>query len=94
LENNLSDYPHRARKHRRQHDDATAFALVIIHARTLDNVDGEPWPPDGGDYWGMVARDRGYTIWRRIILRTMHSAAVALGDGLSYRISAARPNER
>jgi hypothetical protein len=45
-------------------------ALVITYARTENLFNGEPWPPDGFDYWAIVKRDRSHTIWRRIAAAT------------------------
>jgi hypothetical protein len=42
--------------------------LAIAYAITRDNFDGSPWMPDGSDYWAIVARKRGRTKWRRIVL--------------------------
>jgi hypothetical protein len=41
-------------------------ALVITYARTENLFNGEPWPPDGSDFWAVVTRGREHTIRRRI----------------------------
>jgi hypothetical protein len=43
--------------------------LCIIHVRTQDNTNGEPWPPDGDGLWSVVRRERGLTVWRHISLK-------------------------
>jgi hypothetical protein len=40
--------------------------LAVTYARTENLFSGEPWPPDGSDFWAVVTRDRKHTIWRRI----------------------------
>jgi hypothetical protein len=69
-------------------DSVTPFALQVTYATTQDNFSGEPWPPDGNDYWAVVARARGFTKWRRITLvetTDKQSGAVTLDDGLHLR---------
>jgi hypothetical protein len=41
-------------------------ALIITYAKTENLFNGEPWPPDGSDFWAVVTRSRKHTIWRRI----------------------------
>jgi hypothetical protein len=53
-------------------------ALVITYARTENLFNGEPWPPDGSDFWAVVTRGRGHTIWRRIAAATNNPSRVAL----------------
>jgi len=43
-------------------------ALVIQHIITVDDPLGEPWPPDG--FCSIVRRARGFTLWRRISLKS------------------------
>jgi hypothetical protein len=68
-------------------DSVTPFALTITYATTQDNFDGQPWPPDGADFWAIVARGGGLTRWRRIFLEiaTKQSGAVTLGNGLAHQ---------
>ena len=58
----------------REHDEAAAPAAITIkftYAVTENNFSGEPWPPDGNDYWGQApGAPRGFTRWRRIELVT------------------------
>lgn len=75
------------RKPQARADDADSVnppALQIAYAITDDLPDGQPWPPDGADYWAVVTRAHGYTCWRRIFLETTHrqSGAVTLDGGL------------
>jgi hypothetical protein len=65
-------------------DSVTPLALTITYATTQDNFDGQPWPPDGADYWAIVARGGGFTRWRRIFLEKTpeRSGAATLGAGL------------
>jgi hypothetical protein len=65
----------------------TASALVITYARTENLFNGEPWPPDGSDYWAIVKRDRGHTIWRRIAAATSNSSRVTLAANGARRSS-------
>jgi hypothetical protein len=57
--------------------------IEIIYAITEDLPDGQPWPPNGMDFWAVASRSHGVTRWRRITLQSKQSAAVALGGGLS-----------
>ena len=45
-----------------------APALIVSYDTTQDNLDGSPWPPDGGDLWSVVKRANGSTTWRRVTL--------------------------
>lgn len=54
-------------------DSVNSPALAIIHTETEDNFSGEPWPPDGADYWAIVKRSHGgFTLWRRVALEISH----------------------
>jgi len=48
----------------------TRPALVIVHAITLDDPLGCPWPPDGNGW--VLARQlaRQFSLWRRIEIKT------------------------
>lgn len=35
--------------------------LTVVHADTQDNLNGQPWPPDGNDLWSVVDRTNGVT---------------------------------
>jgi hypothetical protein len=61
-----------------------ADALQIAYDLTEDLPNGQPWPPDGADYWAVVARGGSLTRWRRIFLETTdnQSGAVTLDGGL------------
>jgi hypothetical protein len=50
--------------------DARYFGEIrFSYAVTVDNFNGEPWPPDGDDLWSIVGRVDGFTKWRRLILQ-------------------------
>jgi hypothetical protein len=68
------------------------FKIAIEYATTADMDDGQPLPPfiEDAVTWCVVRRQRGGTIWRRIILQTTKQLdAVTLDDGMS--IQAASP---
>jgi hypothetical protein len=46
----------------------TPFAMAVEHIITADDPFGEPWPPDGS--CSVVHRSYGFTLWRRISIRT------------------------
>jgi hypothetical protein len=53
-------------------NDAGVPALAIRYAVTEDNFNGEPWMPDGADFWALVGRVRGHrlTMWRNVGITT------------------------
>lgn len=53
--------------------------LKIEYAATEDLPNGEPWAPDGNEYWAVVARlrGRGITLWRHIGIATTREERVA-----------------
>jgi hypothetical protein len=56
----------------------------IDHVTTADMADGQPLPPymDDGVVWCVVRRQRGRTLWRRIILQSQpEQSDVATLDG-------------
>lgn len=42
------------------------MSALVTYARTENLFNGEPWPPDGSDFWAVVTRGHDRTIWRRI----------------------------
>jgi len=68
----------RGKSHRQDELPAGAVRLAIIYETTDDLPDGQPWPPDGKDFWSLVApRANGVTRWRRIALTEVARAAIA-----------------
>ena len=47
--------------------------ITLIYQTTEDNLDGSPWPPDGGDHWCIVSRANGQTKWRLIRLSLLRA---------------------
>jgi hypothetical protein len=68
----------------------TSPALIVLYEVTQDNCDGAPWPPDGKDFWSVVARRYGSTIWRRITLAQQPIFQPSLAPMARKQISAPR----
>ena len=58
----------------------TQHQLTVVHADTQDNLNGQPWPPDGNDHWSVVDRANGTTKWRRIALTEITRVVLAASD--------------
>ena len=61
---------------RRHHADSgplgqavSPVSLTISYATTDDLPSGQPWMPDGRDFWSVVSRANGTTKWRRLSLK-------------------------
>jgi hypothetical protein len=47
--------------------------VTLIYRTTEDNLDGSPWPPDGGDHWCIVSRANSQTKWWLIRLSPLRA---------------------
>jgi hypothetical protein len=72
----------------------STFAIEITYAVTENLPDGQPWLPDGTDFWAIVRRTRELTRWRRIGLQSKQSVAAALGGGLSNQTAPQNATKR
>ena len=52
-------------------DSAITITFTFTYQITENLPNGEPWPPDGNDYWGQApGAPHGFTRWRRVELVT------------------------
>jgi hypothetical protein len=59
----------------------THYSLTAIHELTDDLPSGEPWMPDGRDFWSIVDQANGRTKWRRIVLTKKSKPSFVAGAG-------------
>jgi hypothetical protein len=66
-----------------RHASETLPGLAVIYETTDNNLDGQPWPPDGNDLWCVVERGQGVMHWRRIALMEITRVVLAASDARS-----------